>query len=319
MSAEPVSHPHDLRAGVPDRLPSEVVRALSRIEPARALTALAVEWAAIAAIVLANEALGRWPLYLVAIVLIGGRQAALTVIAHDASHGRLLRTRAWNDAIGALLAAWPTFITLPAFRALHGDHHQHLAGTGDGNRIIWRTHRADGSVHPDWVYPKSVGGLLAKLALKAAGPTGLVWIVRGTLAQAVYRGSWPEFLGRVVFTLGGAALLTATGTWTLFLLYWILPFCTTHMVAQYVRLIAEHSAVPGEGPYALTRTTLAKPWEKLLFVPRNIHYHVEHHFYPSVPFYNLPALHEALMSQKGFRENAVVTPSLAASIRQVLA
>jgi fatty acid desaturase len=71
--------------------------------------------------------------------------------------------------------------------------------------------------------------------------------------------------------------------------------------------------------YAQIRTTLARPWERFLLVPRNIHYHVEHHFYPSVPFYNLPALHEALMSQPGFRANAVVTCSVAASLRQVLA
>ena len=71
-------------------------------------------------------------------------------------------------------------------------------------------------------------------------------------------------------------------------------------------------------PYALSRTTLARPLERWLFVPRNISYHVEHHFYPSVPFYNLPALHEALMQTPGFRAHAVVTPSLAASLRQVL-
>jgi fatty acid desaturase len=53
-------------------------------------------------------------------------------------------------------------------------------------------------------------------------------------------------------------------------------------------------------------------------VPRNIHYHIEHHWYPSVPFYNLPALHAELMRQPGFRQQAVVTSSVFASLRQCL-
>jgi fatty acid desaturase len=70
------------------------------------------------------------------------------------------------------------------------------------------------------------------------------------------------------------------------------------------------------GAYALTRTTLARAWERWLLVPLNIHYHAEQHFYPSVPFYNLPALHEALMDQPGYRDNAVITRSVVASLRQ---
>lgn len=56
--------------------------------------------------------------------------------------------------------------------------------------------------------------------------------------------------------------------------------------------------------------------ERWLILPRNIHYHIEHHWYPSVPFYNLPALHIELMKQSGFREQAVITNSVIASLRQ---
>ena len=135
--------------------------------------------------------------------------------------------------------------------------------------------------------------------------------------------SWGEVAGRLAFTAAIAVALTVTGTWYEFLLYWIVPFCTWHMTAQYIRLVCEHSGMPDSKPgappsYALTRTTLARAWERWLLVPLNIYYHVEHHFYPSVPFYNLPALHEALMNQPGYRENAVVTTSVIASLRQTL-
>lgn len=314
------AHPHDLRAGVPDRLPAAVVRELSRIEPARALAAIAEEWAVIAVTVAVAVAVGSWWLYPAAVVVIGARQAALTVIAHDASHHRLLGSRRWNDIVGNLFAAWPTFIALHGFRKHHGDHHRHLGLEGDGNRFIWRTHAADGALRPEWIYPKSAAELALKLAKRSVGPSGAWWMVRGTLGSLVFRGSWTELAARTAWTVGIGAALTVSHTWTLFALYWIVPFCTWHMLAQYVRLICEHSGMPdASGQYALTRTTLARPWERWLLVPRNIHYHVEHHFYPSVPFYNLPALHAALMAQGGFRENAVITRSVAESLRHVVA
>lgn len=316
--AEVEPHPHDLRAGVPDRLPAPVVRALSTIDPRRALSALAIEWGAVALAIAVAERVG-WGLYPLAVVFIGARQHALTVIAHDASHFRLLPGRALNDVVGGVFASWPTFIPLGTFRKNHGEHHQHLGEPADGNRLMWKTHTAAGELVPEWRYPKSVAGLLAKLLRRTAVVTGLWWMVRSYLAHLVIRTDAWDVLGRLAFTALVAAGLTMADAWRGFLVYWVVPFCTWHMTAQYVRLICEHSAIPAaaRGAYAMTRTTLARPWERWLIVPRNIHYHLEHHWYPTVPFYNLPALHAALMEQPNFRANAVVTPSVMASLRQV--
>jgi fatty acid desaturase len=321
--AAAMAHPHDLRAGVPHRLPATVVRALSTIDPWRALSTVAMEWLTIGVTIAVAE-LVFWPwLYPLAVVIIGARQAALTVIGHDAAHHRLLPSRVWNDVVGDLLATWPTFFTLSGFRKYHGEHHQYLGEPEDGNRVIWRTHRPDGTLRPEWTYPKSWPAFAWKIAKRSAGPTGIWWILRGNVGAFVFVRSWAEACARVTGTVVIAAVLTATRTWSGFLLYWIVPFCTWHMTAQYVRLVCEHSGLPHLKPgapsaYALTRTTLARPWERWLLVPCNIHYHAEHHFYPSVPFYNLPALHQALMDQPGYRENAVITPSVVASIRQVV-
>ena len=255
--------------------------------------------------------------------MIGSRQVALTVLAHDAAHQRMFDHRVWNDVIGGMLAAWPTFITLGSFRHHHGEHHRHLEQPLDGNRFLWRTHKPDGTRRRDWVYPKTRAGLALKLLKVGLGLPGLRWMIGGQLTAIWFRTSWADLALRVAWTAAIAAVLTALGGWATFLWYWVVPFLTWHIVAQYVRLICEHSAIPARAdgapePYALSRTTLARPLERWLFVPRNISYHVEHHFYPSVPFYNLPALHEALMQTPGFRAHAVVTPSLAASLRQVL-
>jgi fatty acid desaturase len=105
-----------------------------------------------------------------------------------------------------------------------------------------------------------------------------------------------------------------------FLLYRIVPYCTWHIALQYIRLICQRSAVQRtEPPYTVTRTTLARWWESRLRLTRNIHYHIEHHWYPSVPFYDLPALHDHLVAQPSFRRHAVVTTSALSSLAQCIA
>ena len=47
-------------------------------------------------------------------------------------------------------------------------------------------------------------------------------------------------------------------------------------------------------PRMNTRTVDAPWWQKLLFAPNGVNYHMEHHFMASVPCYRLAALREHL-------------------------
>jgi fatty acid desaturase len=316
MSAD--SHEHDYVRGVPDRLPAALVRKLSRIDPVRALLAVASEWLGIAAgVALYMWHPGAWTL-LPVVIWIGARQHALTVIAHDASHYRFLRQRWANELFGNLLLAWPVFISVAGFRHFHGEHHKHFNEVGDGNRVLWRTHDAEGRLRPEWVYPKTRSGLVLVLLRHAMLATGVRWIVRGLLSVLVIKEPAWARLGRVVCYAGLATLLTVSGHWRELLLLWVLPLCTWHVVIQYMRLIAEHSAVRShDHEFQGTRTTVATPLERLLMLPRNIGYHLEHHWYPSVPFYRLPELHAALMATPRFAAAADISPSLLRSLASV--
>jgi fatty acid desaturase len=44
-----------------------------------------------------------------------------------------------------------------------------------------------------------------------------------------------------------------------------------------------------------TRTCYVNPISA--FIYWNMHYHIEHHMFPMVPYYNLPALHKELLPQ----------------------
>lgn len=312
-------HPHEARAAVPDRLPPEVIRELSVLQPSKALAALVVEWLGIAAAIALCEILWSPLVYAFAVVWIGARQHALTVLGHDAAHFRLLPNHSWNDCIGNLAAFWPTFVSVENYRQFHGAHHRFTGTPEDGNRRIWRTHTAAGELTAEWTFPKTRAGLALMILRRAAFATGLFWIVRGLAAAIVLRRSSQQVAVRLLYYAAIVGALALAGLMREFLLYWLVPFCTTHIAFQYVRLVCEHSAVDSaDAAFALTRTTVARWWERWLIVPRNIHYHIEHHWYPSVPFYNLPALHRRLMAQPRFRQYAVVTPSVGASLRQCI-
>ena len=311
------THPHDFQGAVPDRLPGDVIRELSVLRPSKAIAAIVVEWLGIAAAIAVCELLWHPVIYLFAIVWIGARQHALTVLGHDAAHFRLLPSRRWNDWVGNVVVMWPVFLAADGYRYYHGEHHRFTGMENDGNRTIWRTHTKAGALTAEWTFPKTFVGLVLTILWRAAFLTGLFWILRGFAAAVIMRRSWVHMVGRLGYYAAIAATLTATGFWREFLLFWIVPYCTAHIGFQYIRLICEHSAVRSDDPaYAVTRTTLARSWERWIIVPRNIHYHIEHHWYPSVPFYNLPALHERLMAQPRFRRHAVVTTSVIASLKQ---
>jgi fatty acid desaturase len=314
------SHPDDFQGRIPERLPAAVIRELSALQPRKAITALIVEWACILAAIVLCENLRNPLVYLASVIWIGGRQHALTVLGHDAAHYRLLPNKRWNDWVANLAAQWPTFLTLEGFRHYHGEHHRFLGTAADGNRKIWKTHTGDGQLRAEWIFPKTLFGLGSMILGRAAFATGFFWIGRGLLAMVLFRSSWTQVIARVSFYGLSLWALLAAGALQGFVRYWIVPYCTWHIASQYVRLICEHSALDSRDPAdVMTRTTLARWWERWLIVPRNIHYHIEHHWYPSVPFYNLPALHSHLMTQPGFQQRAVVTNSVVASLRQCMA
>jgi fatty acid desaturase len=255
--------------------------------------------------------------WLLVVPLIGARQHALAVLAHDASHFRLLPGPRTNDTTGNVLLAWPVFISVEGFRHFHGLHHRFLAGERDGNRPLWRTHAADGGLVPEWRFPKTPAGLARVVLARAAFLTGLWWIVRGSIFGLFFGVSRGKAAIRLAFYLLAAALVIHIGLWPTVLRFWLVPFCTWHIGIQYVRLICEHSAVrSGSRSYAQTRTTIPGWLGRTFVLPRNVGFHLEHHWYPSVPFYRLPELHARLLQEKGFREGAVVHHSLAASLRE---
>jgi fatty acid desaturase len=92
----------------------------------------------------------------------------------------------------------------------------------------------------------------------------------------------------------------------MFLLLWVVPILTWLKMVMRIRSIAEHFAIEND-MYTPTRTTIPTLFERFFVAPRNINFHIEHHLYPSVPFFRLPKLHALLMKDPAYQSKAHVT------------
>jgi len=103
-------------------------------------------------------------------------------------------------------------------------------------------------------------------------------------------------------------VFTLFDLWIPVLLLWALPFVTIHTAIFRIRNIARHSGLPSKHDLNTTRNVIHPYlWERIIIASHCVQYHLDHHLFPSVPFYNLPKLHHILMSVPEYAEHAVQT------------
>jgi fatty acid desaturase len=240
--------------------------------------------------------LGAFPNALVilgAIILLAGRQLGLSVLMHDCGHHTLFRTHRLNDFVGQWFCAYPVLNDQPSYAKGHLNHHRQAGTAGDPDLPNYQA------------YPVSTKSFRRKVARDLTGQTGfklVSFIARGAggLMSSERRASaWP-FVHQLLIQLGLFGVLSAFGIgWTY--LVWAVAYLTVFMLIARIRQVAEHAAVPDRYDSDVrnnTRTVDAPWWQRLIFAPFGVNYHMEHHFMASVPCYKLREL-RALLRRKG--------------------
>jgi len=277
------------------RLDIERLRALSRVDTWRAVAHIALEWSAIIGCVWLCERYFSPLAWLAACVFIGSRLHALGIMAHDGAHYLLAKNRRLNNLLVELFLAWPVFLSFSAYRPMHRGHHRFLNTPEDPD---WARNRPDRLATRRGLldFVRVMGGLHAeqRQMLRMVGADG---------------GQDKPLVPRVLLYAIVFGVAAATGGLKLLALYWLVPFGTWFMLSMRLKGTAEHFAVEDTEVCNAARTLRLDPLSRLLIAPKNVHFHIEHHLYPSVPFYRLPALHKALMELPDYRERAHLTRS----------
>lgn len=284
------------------RIDPRELKRLSCLVPWKSLAAIAADWAIIAAAIAASEIAGNVFVYLLAVTVIAGRMHAFGCLVHEAAHYRIIRNRGLSDRMSDLLLAWPMLATVDGYRQNHLAHHQH-ANTDDD---------------PDWAaklgmaqftFPQKVARGVMQLLGYLVAVNSVRDMVHMARRMSKNDRSTPSYkMLRLGFYVAAAAIFSLLGVWREFALYWLVPFLTVFCLFLYVRSVAEHfGSMDYSDELTSSRTVYPHAWEKLFFAPHNINYHLEHHLYPGVPFYNLPELHTILMRDKAYAEKAHIT------------
>ena len=295
-------------------LPQELIARLARRSALRAGLAILGDFAVIAAAI--AVALAWWPNPLViffSVLVIGTRQHALFVIAHDAAHYLLFENRRLNDWAGRACATVQG-LSMYTYRVIHRLHHNNLYGELD----------PDTALHGG--YPRGKAYLIKKLLKDLAGLTAwktYAYFLGGAPAlnsatQVALRpldDTSPRLRAEakrdrnavVFFHVLALSFFIFTGHVVQYLVLWVLPLVTVVQAILRLRAIAEHGATSDfASPLTAARTNLAPAWLRWAIFPHNVNYHIEHHLYASVPQHNLPELHREMASRGMLRGAEVV-------------
>ncbi len=285
------------------QLNSPEFKALFKTKPLLHAGHILINWLIIfATIYWATQFASPW-FYPLIVLIIGARMHALAILMHDATHYRFLKNRVWNDRLSNYLTMYPIFTSIEKYRPNHLSHHQHLNTDGDPDWVAKLGKRA-------FTFPKTRTEFLLTLSsylVLYQGVMDAFWFLKrfgGNSGKSTPEPKWEKLIFYVL--MFGA--ITYFGVWTEYLLYWVVPYFSAFFMFQYIRSVAEHfGELAYENDLNSTRTVKPSLLERFFIAPHHVGYHLEHHLYPGVPYYNLPKLHELLMENADYKSTAHIT------------
>lgn len=215
------------------------------------------------------------PFYLLAAASLHG----ISLFTHEAVHGTLSRNRVLNAVLGAACAI-SVLQNYSAYRVLHLRHHQHLGEEGDPDHYANYTRWSWLVFTMNWArllvgYPVYIIAIpvLGFRHGDAGARCGILVEVAATASLVVAVALSP---------------IPAAWVWQA----WVIPMIFINTMVN-IRGMSQHTLLEhAEDEVKGTRSILTGPVVRFFMCNEN--YHLEHHLYPGVPWYQLPAVHQEL-------------------------
>ncbi|HTY36662.1 MAG TPA: fatty acid desaturase [Bacteroidota bacterium] len=214
--------------------------------------------------------------YLVA----GMSLSTLSVLAHESSHNLFTRNPRIDRLLG-FFCGLPVLFSVAGYRVVHPLHHKFLHTKED----------------PDDIENVSRNPVLLRFVYLFVFIAGVYLYLVTVPMNALRRGTREERFRITIEALAMAAFV-ACGWFLLphriMLKGWLYPLLVAGQIAN-LRGLAEHGMTTGGNEFTDTRTVATHP--VISFMMCNINYHLEHHLYPGIPWYNLPKVHALLQEE----------------------
>lgn len=218
------------------------------------------------------------PLYLIAAASLHG----ISLFTHEAVHGVLSPSHSINRMMG-IACALPVLQNYSAYKVLHLRHHKFVGQEGDPDHydnystwtwLVFTMH---------WVrliigYPIYIV-MIPILGFRQGRRSDRLWIVFE--------------LGLLLLLV--AAVIASPISWTVLLHAWLIPMLIINTFVN-IRGMSQHTFLEEpDDPVQGTRSILTN--RVTTFFMCNENYHLEHHLFPRVPWYNLSRLHSEIKDQ----------------------
>lgn len=304
------------------RIDPVVLRKLSELNPWRSFAAILSDWLIIVGCIGVCVKVSYW-FFPLAFIIVGTRFHGLEAMMHEATHYRLHPDKKVNDVIGEL-SVWPIGLSVFLYRYVrHFSHHRNIGTTKDTHVFQDYVKHAD-----RFAVPLPAWQLIRHCMIVAVSSPINLWLDQiyrsGRLLLSFSRGRaalWIGFQCAILTFIVVASLAWGMEVALVYLLFFVVPLAWIAVFSRYLRLLAEHFGIPGSQESVVagggTRTTIVSWPVRIMLWPHNLNYHLEHHWYPSVPFYNLPALHKMLYESPQIRERMHVTTGLKELINEL--
>lgn len=284
MAGYYAEHARELRRQLGAELPLEELRALHRRSSWKHALVAAGLIAALALGLAGAILLEPWWLWIPSALLAGFAIFNFTVLLHEVVHHTVFEQQnARKNRALALLYAVPSGISASQFTRWHLDHH---AGLG--------SYEDDPKRH--WLSPKRNARWLKLLYFTPA----LFFIYFRAARQET--SSYPDDLQRriaterrltILFHLGILAILWLGAGFDVALRAYIVPVFVVFPIAFALNRLGQHYDIDPSDPAKWSTFVRGSWFWNAVYLCSN--FHLEHHYFPSVPLYNLPKLQRLLL------------------------
>jgi fatty acid desaturase len=277
-------HAQELKRDLAREIPTEALRQLHQKRPLlHALVALAN----VAALVLSAVAIlqfDRWYFWLPFAVVAGFAVFDFTVLLHEVVHRAVLSESSERIyRILGLAYAMPSGISASQFTKWHLDHH---AGLGSYEEDPKR-HYLSPKINSRWLKFLYFTPALFPIYFRAAARETASYPaeMRTRIAR--------ERLATIAFQLAILFTIAFLGGWYVAWKLYLVPIFFIFPIAFALNRLGQHYDIDPDDPAQWSTLVKGSWFWDVVFLFSN--YHLEHHYFPGVPFYNLPRLQRLLL------------------------
>lgn len=279
----------------------EISRACTQVSTWKSLALCVAIYLAVAGLMWVGGDASGWRLAVPAMILIAALQMHLLILLHEGAHMLLHPDKRVNDLIADVFCAIPFLLLEKNYRCIHLNHHKYASSPERDPEV--RLYKGQG-----YYYARQRGWPLVKMLLSdLLGLSAARFIVtqnRYLVEQRKEGKLKPVEAHEVLLNLllwGSLGVFAwRFGFWREVVILWLLPQVTVMFLFLKLHGYGEHTGATGPTEFERTWVHAFNPVTDFFIYPIYSGYHLEHHFFPRVPWYHMARFRRALMANEEF-------------------